>query len=227
MTTRFINDPIVESAVKVLPYYRKIQEAFVNKKGTISQPSDVTKVVRTVISDSSVIFKTVRDKVVDNNMVIIGGLYDPNEDEEQFPAITISLHFNPDQKNIAVKDINVPFIAREICDTLMHELCHQRQYRSRGFAIPSKGFKSNRKDGIVQAEQEYLGSPDEIEAYGCTIASEIFLMNGFSVPEKVHSAIKNCHEYQLYQKTFGPTHSVVSSVKSYAVLYLEKFKEAF
>lgn len=208
---------------ETLLLYHKIHDAILKKSHREVFPSEITKTVKNTVNDTDIIFKTVRDKAADNNMIIIGGMYDPNEDEEYCPAITISLHFNPLQKTVAVKDLNVPFVCREIISTILHEQCHCKQYRKRNFTEPVKNFKFQNES----SEHTYLGTKDEIEAYGVTIASDIFMRSGFKIPDMLLHEINKTHEYQMYQKTFGTSHSITKSVKRYIETYIKEYNLLF
>jgi hypothetical protein len=156
-------------------------------------------------------------------MVIVSGLYDPAEDEEGFPALSIILHYNPTQKQIQLRNIDIVDLAVDVISVIMHEECHQRQHRAREFRAV-KCFRSKHPDTSIRAEQEYLGHNDEVEAYACGLACEVFIRNNFSVPESTTKAIKNNYEYKNYCRVFGSRSKIVRKLMDHSLRFLAQFK---
>jgi len=62
--------------------------------------------------------------------------------------------------------------ATKVIDFLEHEMIHQAQYRSREFR-PGRQYRSRHTDPTIKQSQEYLGNPDEIEAYAYNLSREL------------------------------------------------------
>jgi hypothetical protein len=113
-----------------------------------------------------------KSEVVDPNTVGLNAYYDPDEDEEGEIPIEVVLVFNPDDKLVTMDRNQWREFAAELIDYLQHEMIHQYQYRSRGYQ-PTRAYVSKAKDAEQKKQQEYLGNPDEIEAYAHNLASEL------------------------------------------------------
>jgi hypothetical protein len=183
---------------------------------------DLTKVLRRFAGSDDIKLSTKRDDKVDRNQVVVGGLYDPHEDEANFSSIFIYIHFNPKQKNIYIKDIDWPQTCVNLIECVGHEIIHQEQFRSRDFDIGPHLFVSKKEDRELRDDQEYLGNPDEIEAYGYSIAAEIYLKDN---PAKIsgRNVVKTAM-YKTYCKTFGPNHPIVRQVLEHTLKYYTKLK---
>ncbi len=185
--------------------------------GVVS-PAKLTSFIRRVCNDSDFIFKTNRCATVDINTVLVSGLYDPQEDKDNFASIEVTLHYNPGQKYVDMSLLDYRRLFLEVCETLQHEHCHQSQYRKRRWKQSNKYVN----DASVTVEL-YLNHEDEIEAYGVSIAVEVVIKNNFVVPSAVTDDIAATATYKMYQQVFGEDSIVVSTVTNYAMTYLQEF----
>jgi hypothetical protein len=180
-------------------------------------PSELTKILRKFVGTEDIKLKTHRDKNVDKNQVIITGHYDSWEDEANYASIVIYANFNPDQGVIFMKNIDWHRLCVDLVECTGHEIIHQAQYRARDFDIGEKIFVSGSKDAGRRLAQEYLGNPDEIEAYGYSIAAEIYLT---IAPKRLNSKhVSKIALYKEYVETFGIQHPVVRELLVYVVKY--------
>jgi hypothetical protein len=191
-------------------------------EGKTLTPPELTKVIRRLIGSDDITVKSHRDKNADYNQVIIGGAYDPHEDEAGYPSITIYVTYSPDQKTILVDDIDWERLCIDLIECSGHEMIHQEQYRARDFDVGPHIFVSGSLDMKKKEEQEYLGNPDEIDAYGFSIAVEAYLTVR---PKKLASKhlLKNIM-YRAYAAAFGTQHSItrtliLTTCKYYYQLY--------
>lgn len=185
-------------------------------------PPDLTKVLRHYAGNIDITVKTKRSARVDLNQVVVGGYYDPNEDEDDFPSIFIDIAFNPEQKTIKVADIAWRDLCADIIECIGHEIVHQEQYRRRNFDIGPGMFISTSEDKFRRDEQEYLGNPDEIEAYGYSIAVQIFLKEK---PRSITGKhIQKSAMFQSYAELFGVQHPTVKKLIMYVVFYFNQIK---
>lgn len=110
---------------------------------------------------------------VDQGDMTINAYYDHNEDEEGFTPFEFMLVFNKDDKSLTISDAGFDNIKVQISQAIQHELLHQQQWRTRGFAPQRKftRFTSTAED--IMKSQKYLGNDDEIEAHAKNISSDI------------------------------------------------------
>jgi hypothetical protein len=178
-----------------------------NKKFT---PAQLTAIFRKFAGSSDIIVKTHRDKNVDKNQVIIGGSYDPEEDQDNCASITLYITYHPDQKKIYIRDLDWNQICIDLIECSGHEAVHQFQYRARNFDCGPTFFISTCTIESKRADQEYLGNPDEIQAYAFSIAADVYLKNNTSI--LTYKLISKSAMYKAYVAAFGKEHSIVQSL---------------
>jgi hypothetical protein len=180
-------------------------------------PAQFTAVVRKFIGTPDIMVKTHKDANVDKNQIVIAGCYDPEEDELNFASITIYVTYNPIQKKIYARDIDWQQLCIDILEVSGHESVHQRQYRFRGFESAPSMFISLTEDEQRRFEQEYLGNEDEIEAYGYSIATEVFLKTS---PRRITTKhISKSAMFKAYINAFGYDHKVTGMLLAYILKY--------
>lgn len=180
-------------------------------------PAGLTGAIRRIVATDDISVSTLKSVTVDMNQVVIGGQYDPDEDEANFSSIRVFASYNPYQKEINLKDVRWKQLCITIVECVGHELVHQRQYRARGYDIRDKLFVSKCKEREKKEEQEYLGNPDEIEAYGYSVASELFLK--YKMEEMTKDCVKKSQMFKVYASTFGINHPVVAELTEHIVNY--------
>ena len=157
----------------------------------------------------------------------IGADYDCDLDQMGKKHITINLFINKDKRLYWPITVEIASrFALELTEALVHEYQHQKQYRGRKYATSKLAYTSNHRDYDRKQEQEYLGHPDELDAYAANIASRIWLMRTALNTNITH---ENCESLDLsnYYKTFGKKHSVVLDLLSRIqqhLTYLEDVK---
>lgn len=186
-------------------------------KDTLYTPSSLTRVIRRIVGTDDISVVTTRHSDVYINQVVIGGQYDPDEDQANFSSIIVFVTYNPKQPEFTLKDINWKQVCINLIECIGHEMIHQQQYRDREFDIADGLFVSNCVDDDKRNEQEYLGNPDEIEAYGYSVASELFLKYKLSTITKDH--VKKSQMFKVYVSTFGINHPVVQELTEHIVSY--------
>jgi len=186
-------------------------------KDTEFTPTEFTRFLRSLVGNSDTKVNTTRDSNVDLDQVVVGGIYDPHEDESGNTSITIFVTYHPDQKTIKIADLDWHQLCVDLIECTGHEFVHQGQYRARRFDIGPHLFVSGSEDEGTQLDQNYLGNPDEIEAYGYSIAIEIYLKYR---PKKITSAlVERTAMYKTYLNAFGIRHSVVEQLDQFIVKY--------
>jgi hypothetical protein len=195
---------------RMLAYGNKIKERELT-------PVEITKILRRFVGTTDIKIKTNRDIHVDDNQVIIGGCYDPGEDQSNFSSITIYVNFNPSQIKIAISVIDWPRLCVELIECVEHEKVHQRQYRKRKFDVCNSVFVSMSTDQSKKLDQEYLGSLDEIDAYSYSLATEIHLK--YNPLELTYNYCRKSSLYKMYVAAFGSDHIIVKQFKQRAINY--------
>jgi hypothetical protein len=108
---------------------------------------------------------------VDMDDININAYYDPDLDERKKVSIELVLITNPNTNHLMLDEIAWMNLCVLVADSLAHELIHMRQSRARDFedvAIKHATAFNEHRDA-----QEYLGDPDEIDAYAYNIAQEL------------------------------------------------------
>ena len=208
--------------MQAFSYYGILLSKTESKLSSTYTPAEMTTIIRRILSRSDIVFITDRNPIAEINYPIVSGKYDPDLDEDDMPAIEIAINYHPDQKEIRFMDIILDRFVIEIIETIMHELCHQGQYRKRNFRYPKK-YKSINSNAALRREEIYLGNKDEIEAYAVGIATEIFLLNSQTVPIDIIAAINEIYSYQKYCSLFGVNHQVVKKLRKFIMRSLREF----
>lgn len=212
--------------MEILNYYPILKKRLQEKTNVAFIPSEMTRFIRNLFDESDIIFKTIRNCNAMLDGAIVSGQYDPYSDKENFASINIYINYHPDQKIIQFSDFDSDCFLIELCDTIMHEQCHQNQYRKRKYK-PPKIYKSLSDDRAKRNEEEYLGKCDEIEAYGCSIATEIFLKFDLTIPHLLDNELSEVRIFNMYCDTFGTTHKIVKELQKFVHLYLTQFNQQF
>ena len=173
-------------------------------------PAELTRLCRGMIGTTDIKVETTRDQHVDLNQIVVGGIYDPHEDESNSPSITIFVTYSPEQKMIRVGDVDWAQLCIDLIECSGHEIIHQSQFRARGFDIGPNLFISGSDDIDTQIEQNYLGNPDEIDAYAFSIATVLYLK--YQLKEIDANLIMQTSLFKAYQIAFGVQHSIVKQL---------------
>jgi hypothetical protein len=159
-----------------IPYHNETEgtrilqsfQKFFNREAT---PKQVVSHLRKIVG-SNVLITTNKSPNVDPNDININAYYDPDEDEAEDKPFEIMVVFPKDNPNVTMDKEGWREFATKVIDFLEHEMIHQAQYRSRDFRS-GRQYRSRHKDPITKESQEYLGNPDEIEAYAYNLSREL------------------------------------------------------
>lgn len=201
----------------ILDTYNELLAIGTQIQGQSLTPAAITAIFRKQLKTADIKFKLRRDVRVDHNQIIVGGTYDPHEDEANYASITIYITFCPGQREVEISELDWPQLCIDVIECTGHELVHQMQYRSRQFDIGPTVFVSGADVVAERIEQEYLGSEDEIEAYGYTIAAEIYLRYQSRIINSLH--IMQTAMYKAYAQAFGKQHSILRQLLLMVVKY--------
>lgn len=198
-------------------YEKMVTFSSPNNKHVDFTVAEFTKFLRQFIGSTDIKLKTIRDINVDLDQVIINGVYDHEDDEENLPSITVCVNYNPMQVTIRLADVNWDQICINLIECTGHEVIHQHQYRNRKFDINPVMFGSKNPDLDKQFIQEYLGNPDEIEAYGYSLAVTMYLKH--NVKKLSSKIVGQSPVFKIYCDTFGTNHIIVKQLLEYSVKY--------
>jgi len=148
---------------------------------------------------------------LDNNNFTVTGCYYAEDDVNGNIPITIEILFPKNKIFYELSDDDLTrdqwySLVYDVVTVLGHEFVHLHQARRRHFS-PGKNYKSTNKNPALREHQEYLGLPDEIDAYGFTAAAQMALVLPHQVPFKKTSV------YDWYKKVFGSNNPVLDRLE--------------
>jgi len=108
----------------------------------------------------------------------VNALYDQDLDEADKIPIELILITNPQETSYLWNRADFDRVAKRIVDSIIHEMTHMHQARDRQFLEVGLEVKKYATD--KEEAQDYLGQPDEIDAYSHNIASELLDANNIS-----------------------------------------------
>ena len=203
--------------------------------GMSLQPTDISKKIKKIFKffDLPVKIRTIYNQITTPNTVWVGGLYDSNLDEESKTSITVITQFNNKNKDVVLNKCMFNRMCYAIADTILHEIIHVRQYRRRSYKV-IPGYLSTASSGKKHTQQEYLGHPDEIDAYSFNIACQ--LIERFGDNDNLISKYLNADftdkrlrkdTYKMYLQAFDHNHkhTVIRRLKKKIVYYLPNARE--
>lgn len=172
--------------------------------------------------------KMLRSAEQEHGIIYIGGCYYGDDDkskESRFIEISFS-YFIWDQY-LKITNYRWQRICKVFADTVLHEIIHTKQYRSRHWKDIS-GYQSNAHLIKKRKDQNYYGHPDEIGAYAFNIACELydrFGSNWSAARRYLDSDQVLKHKsssYLRYFKTFdcNHNHTVIKRLKKKVIYYL-------
>ena len=190
---------------------------------------DLHKILATHIKRNLPIkVKLDRDSKNDKGYIYVGGAYYSGIDKEQdYRHIEIIFSYNPEQRRLKLSRHRWVRTCLLFADTVLHEVIHCRQYRSRNFkTIP--GYQSTAYYARDRKEQNYYGDTDEIGAFAFNIACE--LIDRFGHDFDAASKYMDSNEYKRHKRTcffkymnaFDNNHNhwVIKKLKKKVISYL-------
>ena len=167
-----------------------------------------------------------RDFNTEPGLIYLGGFYHTDKDKYGQQCIELLFSYHPFDSHITISSKRFAAMSNTIADILLHEIIHMRQARSRGFkTIP--GFSSYAESNKQRKEQNYLGDPDEIDAYGFNIACDLYERLGShrAVAEHLNTHLDNRRKkdsWFKYLKTFDHNHRhpVIQKLKKRIMYYV-------
>jgi hypothetical protein len=105
-------------------------------------------------------------------LVYLGGVYYAGYDEVNSTQIELILSYHPLDETVNLSDYKWKKLCNLFADTILHEIVHMKQYRSRNFKV-IKGYESTAQLAKQRVDQAYYGHKDEIGAFSFNIACEL------------------------------------------------------
>jgi hypothetical protein len=120
------------------------------------------------------------DAKQDRGFPYIGGSYDSVLDKKgKKKFIEVVLSYHPHDQETRITRYRWTRLCSLFADTILHEMIHMRQYRSRNFKdIP--GYESTAYYHKQRMDQEYYGHRDEMGAFSFNIACEMIDRFGYN-----------------------------------------------
>lgn len=165
---------------------------------------------------------------VEKGVIYIGGMYFSDLDKTKKKCIEIQFFYNNPKDSIFIDSKRLKRLGTCFADTLLHEIIHMRQFRRRNFKFLPE-YASNAEKTEQRSEQSYLGSSDEIDAYGFNIACELLeKFNGNQ--QKIVKYLDQNQKYKklkynswrMYLKAFDHNHNheIIKRLKKKVIRYL-------
>lgn len=108
----------------------------------------------------------------------------------------------------------------DILTVLGHEFVHLHQFRRRHFK-PGKEYHSREKSLPKRAQQEYLGIPDEIDAYAYSAAAQM----AYVLPNQIE--VYQTPVYEWYRTAFNKNHSIINLLERKTNKYYKLLKRQY
>ncbi len=205
--------------------FNTLYTALKNRQGLYYTPAKITKLFRELVNNDDIVFKTSRNPLIELGDVVVTGEYDCLDDMENYSSITIYVGFNPKETLLHVGApgaFNLKKLAINVVECLGHEQVKQTRHRSRNFDVNPVIFISGAQQDDDWQEQQFIGQEDEVEAFGYSIACEMFLKYRANVLTSQH--LFKTLMYRVYSTQFGENHPIVNQLVSYTLSYYSKLR---
>ena len=160
--------------------------------------------------------------LLDPDEFSFGAEYDPTRDEQQKKQFLLDVYINHSKnKSWVITQQVADRIAIELVEVLVHEYEHQRHYRQRIYLMNKEYYSSDHPQKKTKDRQEYLGNPDEINAYALNIAARYYLLK-----HKIKNGPRaRSLDLQAYFEVFGRNHPVTKQLLKKIKENIKYFKE--
>lgn len=158
----------------------------------------------------------------------VSGLYDPDQDEQGKPPITIEIAFPKKHKfkfdEFHLRREHWAELCIDLASTLGHEFIHLNQFRKRNFEW-TRVFKSRNANLKIREMQEYYGDKDELEAYAFMAAVELILDKIFENNQVIGP--ESTSVYKMYTVAFDCHDPVVKKLTKLINSYTKKLEKQY
>lgn len=196
-----------------------LQGQIVNKKLSVAQLQRT--LARHIKYYLPIKVSLIRNSKNKKDIVYIGGCYYSDLDKKnRVTPVEIVFSYHTEQTHLKITRYRWVRMCSLFADTVLHEIIHMRQYRSRNFkSIP--GYASAAYYAKDRRQQEYYGHSDEIGAFSYNIACDLTNRFGYDIKAiqkymdgSDYKRHKNSSYYD-YLKTFNfnQNHKVIKRMK--------------
>jgi len=171
-----------------------------------------------------------REPQVPISYVFVGGMYHTEYDLNRQKSIEVSFAYNLNDQTVCFTSRRFNRLSERIADVILHEVIHMRQARKRKFKeLP--GYSSTAESTKKRVEQEYLGDPDEIDAYAFNMACELKDKFGNNMQnivnylnEEQQGRRRAYDTWRTYLKAFDydQNHRIIKRIKKRSIYYLSR-----
>ena len=207
---------------------RLIKDSIINQPLTVNEfHSILTKHIKYWMPIRS---RKSREPQVTSSFVFVGGVYHTEYDMNRQKSIEVCFAYNLKDKALCFTARRFNRLSERIADVILHEVIHMRQARKRKFKeLP--GYSSTAESTKKRVEQEYLGDPDEIDAYAFNMACELKDKFGMDMKQIVNylneeqrGRRRTYDTWRTYLKAFDydQNHRVVKKIKKRSIYYLSR-----
>jgi hypothetical protein len=161
-----------------------------------------------------------RDPTHQAGLVYIGGTYYADYDVDGKRQVEVVFSYNTNDTTIKLTEHRWGRMCSLFADTVLHEIIHMRQYRTREFKL-IPGYESIALRAKDRKDQEYYGHKDEMGAFAFNIACELYdKFNGdcdaviwFLDSQHAKRNKKTCYYRYLKAFNWNQNHPVIRSMK--------------
>lgn len=152
-----------------------------------------------------------------------GAEYDPDLDENDKKHFIINFIINhPNNSEWNVTQEIADRMTLELTEILVHEYEHQEQWRARKYKLSKKKYTSDHEQLETKEQQEYLGHPDEMQAYSANIAARYYLLIH---KLGTHRGLRSL-DLLKYFEAFGKDHKITKTVIKMIKANIKELKKA-
>lgn len=182
--------------------------------------------IKKAIPFEECIFCSVETLSLPSGKFNVSGLYDPDQDEQGRPPITIEIAFPKNVKfTFNESDLRRDHWAElciDLASTLGHEFVHLQQFRNRNYSW-TRPYKSSNGNLKLKEAEEYYGDSDEIGAYAFMAAAELIL-NRYSGSIL---QIEDTNVYKTYTNFFNESDPVIVKLSKLINLYNKRLEKQY
>ena len=207
---------LLESLYKV--YDKLLNQTVESKK--------IFKSIKKAVPYDECVFCSVETLSLPSGKFNVSGLYDPDQDEQGKPPITIEIAF-PRKTNFTFNESDLrrdhwAELCIDLASTLGHEFVHLHQFRNRNYRW-TRQYKSHNDNLNLKEAEEYYGDSDEIGAYAFMAAAELILNRSSGSM----STIEDTNVFKTYTKFFSETDPVIAKLSKLIKLYNKRLEKQY
>lgn len=187
--------------------------------------NQLIKYIRKEIPFTECVINPVYTISLEDHQYDITGCYFANADIQGQPCIEVELllpkirtHYEISEEDLDRSLWND--IMFDLVCVLGHEFVHMHQFRRRHFKL-GKEYKSKMTDPKIKENQEYLGMPDEVDAYSFSAAAQM----AYFLPKQIEFEDTNVFRY--YRNYFDKKDPVIKTLEKKSISYYKRLKRQY